>query len=621
MLTIANVSKSYGPRTLFAEVSLNIARTDRLGLVGANGAGKSTLFNIILGKDTPDEGLIEWERGANFGFLPQESAPVGDETILQIATSGGKLEPENDDDWDIDYTLEPRAKKILAGLGFRETDHDKLAKTFSGGWVMRAHLARLLVSEPTLLLLDEPTNHLDLEALLWFQDYLTRYPGGLVVISHDRAFLNALCTGMIELRGQRLHEYTGNYDDFLVERVARKERQQAMFKNQQREIAHLQTFVDRFGAKASMASRAKSKEKQIARLEEIAIDEPEDDLKKIQFRFPQPPRSGLKVMKLEHVKQSYGDHVVYQDLNFECERGQRTVLVGPNGAGKSTLLKILAGVIPINGGLREEGGNVITGYFAQNRVDNLNPKLTVLENVMELRTNENQLTEQQARGMLGTFLFRKDDVHKKVSVLSGGEKSRLALVKLLINPPNFLLMDEPTTHLDIMSIDALIAALQTYEGTLFFVSHDVHFIRQIAKTVLHVHSGRLTPYAGDYAYYLEKSKAGNERAALTAGFTDGRPKQAEAPKAEKAPAAAPTKLSGSDLRKLEKEVARLEQLVADLEAKQAKLTTELADPATYSQGAKVQQLNADLKATTDALHAASAEWEKAAQKLTDAKGA
>ena len=494
MLTIANLSKSYGPRTLFAEVSLNIARTDRLGLVGANGAGKSTLFNIILGKDQPDEGLIEWERGANFGFLPQESAPVGDETILQIATSGGKLEPENDDDWDIDYTLEPRAKKILAGLGFRESDHEKLAKTFSGGWVMRAHLARLLVSEPTLLLLDEPTNHLDLEALLWVQDYLTRDPGGLVVISHDRAFLNALCTGTIELRAQRLHCYNGNYDDFILERVARKDRQQAMFKNQQREIAHLQTFVDRFGAKASMASRAKSKEKQIARLEEVAIDEPEDDLKKIQFRFPQPPRSGLKVMKLEHVQQSYGEHVVYKDLNFECERGQRTVLVGPNGAGKSTLLKILAGVIPINGGVREEGGNVITGYFAQNRVDNLNPKLTVLENVMELRTTENGLTEQQARGMLGTFLFRKDDVNKRVSVLSGGEKSRLALVKLMINPPNFLLMDEPTTHLDIMSIDALIAALKTYEGTLYFVSHDVHFIREIAKTAGEIHSSlsRLT---------------------------------------------------------------------------------------------------------------------------------
>ena len=574
MLTIANVSKSYGPRTLFAEVSLNIARTDRLGLVGANGAGKSTLFNIILDKDKPDDGLIEWERGANFGFLPQESAPVGDETILQIATSGGKLEPENDDDWDIDYTLEPRAKKILAGLGFRESDHDKLAKTFSGGWVMRAHLARLLVSEPTLLLLDEPTNHLDLEALLWFQDYLTRYPGGLVVISHDRAFLNALCTGMIELRGQRLHCYNGNYDDFITERVARKDRQQAMFKNQQREIAHLQTFVDRFGAKASMASRAKSKEKQIARLEEVAIDEPEDDLKKIQFRFPQPPRSGLKVMKLEHVQQAYGEHVVYQDLNFECERGQRTVLVGPNGAGKSTLLKILAGVIPINGGLREVDGNVITGYFAQNRVDNLNPKLTVLENVMELRTTENGLTEQQARGMLGTFLFRKDDVHKKVSVLSGGEKSRLALVKLLINPPNFLLMDEPTTHLDIMSIDALIAALKTYEGTLYFVSHDVHFIREIAKTVLHVHSGRLTNYAGDYAYYLEKSKSGNERAALTAGFTDARPKQDEAPKAEKPKA--PAKPSASDIRKLKADVTKCEQQVSELEAKQAQIRQRIS---------------------------------------------
>ncbi len=618
MLTIANLSKSYGPRTLFAEVSLNIARTDRLGLVGANGAGKSTLFNIILGKDQPDEGLIEWERGANFGFLPQESAPVGDETILQIATSGGKLEPENDDDWDIDYTLEPRAKKILAGLGFRESDHEKLAKTFSGGWVMRAHLARLLVSEPTLLLLDEPTNHLDLEALLWFQDYLTRYPGGLVVISHDRAFLNALCTGTIELRGQRLHCYNGNYDDFIVERVARKDRQQAMFKNQQREIAHLQTFVDRFGAKASMASRAKSKEKQIARLEEVAIDEPEDDLKKIQFRFPQPPRSGLKVMKLEHVQQSYGDHVVYKDLNFECERGQRTVLVGPNGAGKSTLLKILAGVIPINSGVREEGGNVITGYFAQNRVDNLNPKLTVLENVMELRTTENGLTEQQARGMLGTFLFRKDDVHKKVSVLSGGEKSRLALVKLLINPPNFLLMDEPTTHLDIMSIDALIAALKTYEGTLYFVSHDVHFIREIAKTVLHVHSGRLTQYAGDYAYYLEKSKSGNERAALTAGFTDARPKQEEAAKVEKPKA--PAKPSASDIRKLKAEVTKCEQQVADLEAKQAQITAELADPATYTSGANLPQLNARLRDTINALQTATVAWEQAAQKLSEAEG-
>ena len=460
MLTIADVSKSYGTRTLFADVSLFIARTDRYGLVGPNGAGKTTLFNLILGEEAPDDGTIEWERGADFGFLPQESAPVADETILQIATSGKKLVPETDDDYDIDWTLEPRAKKILAGLGFREGDSDKLAKTFSGGWVMRAHLARLLVAEPALLLLDEPTNHLDLEALLWFQDYLTRYPGGLVVISHDRAFLNALCTGILELRGGTLNRYTGNYDDYMGEKEARKLQQASAFKNQQREIAHLQRFVDRFGAKASMASRAKSKEKQIERLEVVAVDEPEDDLKRIHFKFPTPPRSGLKVVELEHVQQAYGDHVVYRDLNFMAERGQRIVLVGPNGAGKSTLLKILAGVIPVQGGTVELGSNVVPGYFAQNRLDNLHAEATVFENVMELRTNENQLTEQQARAILGAFLFRKDDVHKKVSVLSGGEKSRLALARLLVKPPNLLLMDEPTTHLDIASIDALVNALK-----------------------------------------------------------------------------------------------------------------------------------------------------------------
>ena len=612
MLTIANVSKSYGPRELFAEVSLNIDSYDRLGLVGANGAGKSTLFNLILGKEKPDDGIIEWERGSDFGFLPQESAPVGEETIMQIATSGRSLNPEDED---YDYTLEPKAHKILAGLGFREGDSDKAAKTFSGGWVMRAHLARLLVSEPTLLLLDEPTNHLDLEALLWFQDYLTRYSGGLVVVSHDRAFLNALCTGIIELRSQRLHRYHGNYDDYLVEKEARKAQHQSVFKNQQREIAHLQTFVDRFGAKASMASRAKSKEKQIARLEESAIDEPENDLKKIQFKFPQPVRSGLKVMNLEHIQQSYGDHVVYRDLNFNCERGQRIVLVGPNGAGKSTLLKILADVLPTQAGTREIGTNVITGYFAQNRLDSLNPALSVMENVMELRTMDNKLTEQQARGLLGAFLFRKDDVHKPVKVLSGGEKSRLALVRLLVNPPNFLLMDEPTTHLDMASIDALIYALNSYEGTLVFISHDVHFIKQIAKNVLHVHSGRLTPYAGNYDYYLEKSKATNERAALTAGFTDGRPTQA---KAEAAKPVKPvvSKANPAEIKKLKSEVSKLEQQVAELEAKQAKLMKELSDPATYTQGARVQELNVELKATNDALAAASAQWEESATRFS-----
>ncbi|MBM3852578.1 MAG: ABC-F family ATP-binding cassette domain-containing protein, partial [Verrucomicrobia bacterium] len=505
MLTLADVAKSYGTRELFAEVSLFIARTDRLGLVGPNGAGKTTLFNLILGEEKPDTGTIEWERGASFGFLPQESAPAGNETILHLATGGRRLEP-TDDDHEVDYSFEPRARKILAGLGFKEGDADRPASTFSGGWVMRAHLARLLVAEPALLLLDEPTNHLDLEALLWFQGHLQRYPGGLVVISHDRAFLNELCTGMLELRAGRLHYYHGNYDDFVREKEARQDQQAALYKNQQREIAHLQRFVDRFGAKATLASRAKSKEKQIERLLEVAVEEPQEELKRIRFRFPQPPRSGLKAIELEGVEQAYGDLVVYRDLHLTLERGQRIVLVGPNGAGKSTLLKILAGLVPLRAGRREPGTNVTLGYFAQHRLENLNSALTVFENVMELRTAANQLTEQQARAILGAFLFRKDDVFKPVGVLSGGEKSRLALARLLVHPPNLLLMDEPTTHLDIPSIDALIGALQAFEGTLVFISHDVYFIRKIARQVLHVHRGRLTPYAGDYDYYLEKSK-------------------------------------------------------------------------------------------------------------------
>ena len=616
MLTLADVSKSYGTRELFSQVSLFVARTDRFGLVGPNGAGKSTLFNLILGEEQADEGTIEWERGADFGYLPQESAPVGEETVLSIATSGKKLMPENDDDYDIDWTLEPRAKKILAGLGFRETDHEKQAKSFSGGWVMRAHLARLLVSEPALLLLDEPTNHLDLEALLWFQDYLTRYPGGLLIVSHDREFLNVLCTGILELRSCTLNRYTGNYDDYLNEKDARKEQQAAQFKNQQREIAHLQKFVDRFGAKASMASRAKSKEKQIERLKDVAVEEPWEDLKRINFRFPQPLRSGLKVVNLKNVSQAYGDHVVYRDLNFEAERGQKIVLVGPNGAGKSTLLKILADVIPIQGGVRDLGSNVIPGYFAQNRADNLKLDLTVFENVMELRTNENQLTEQQARAVLGGFLFRKDDVHKKVSVLSGGEKSRLALARLLVNPPNLLLMDEPTTHLDIPSIDALVNALKSYEGTFIFISHDVYFIRQLAKTVLHVHSGRLTPYAGDYDYYLEKSKASNARAALTAGFTDARPKQDKPAAAPKSQSPAP-KPSSAELKKLRIEVGHLEEKVAQLETKQNELTAELEAPETYNSPGKAQHLNRELSVIVDQLTTATKAWETSAGKLAE----
>ncbi|MEW6307387.1 MAG: ribosomal protection-like ABC-F family protein, partial [Verrucomicrobiota bacterium] len=535
MLTISDVSKSFAGRVLFQDVTLQVNRGDRIGLVGPNGAGKSTLFSLILQNESPDTGNITFQRGVTVGFLPQESAPVGDETVLELATAitpeitrlqrairaWGQTHPDDLDPHEDVHTryyeleghlLESRAKKILAGLSFREKDFDRPARELSGGWVMRAHLARLLVQEPDLLMLDEPTNHLDLESLLWFQEYLKQYPGAILLISHDREFLNQLIGSVIEIRQSQIFRYRGNYDDFLVQREAQEVQLLAAYKNQQREIDRLMTFVERFRAKNTKASQAQSKLKQIERMEKI--EAPVSDDKEISFSFPQPQRSGLKVITLKDVHHAYGANVVYRGIDFQAERGQRTVLVGPNGAGKSTLLKLLAGVLPVQEGTRELGHNAKSGYYSQYRVEMLDPKRTVLEEAFD---TPQRVTEQFVRTVLGCFLFRGDDVFKRVSVLSGGEKSRLALVKLLLDPPNLLLMDEPTTHLDMPSIDALLAALDQFEGTLIFISHDVYFIRSLANHVVHVNAGQLTHYPGNYQYYLDKTAALSARAGLTAG--------------------------------------------------------------------------------------------------------
>src|SRR4051812_45455632 len=539
MLIISQVTKAFGGRTLFEEASLQVNRGDRIGLVGPNGAGKSTLFSLILGEASPDEGKIALEKSASVGFLPQEHAPAGDETVLELAcaispevTKARRIMNATPDDSPEHHEalhvfdehgggqLEPKAKRILAGLAFRESDFDRAAKTLSGGWVMRAHLARLLVQEPELLLLDEPTNHLDLESLVWFQEYLKSYPGAILMISHDREFLNQLVGSIIEIAHRRLNRYRGNWDSYVEQRAAREEQQLSAYKNQQKEIASLQLFADRFRAKASKASQAQSKLKQIDRMEKI--EAPVARERTVHFRFPQPPRSGHRVITLKQVDHAYDDLVVYRGLDFEAERGQRTVLVGPNGAGKSTLLKLLAGVLPVQHGERDLGHNVKVGYFSQYRVYMLDPKMTVLETARDM---PNPVSEQVARTVLGSFLFRGDDVFKSTAVLSGGGKTRLALVKLLLDPPNLLLMDEPTTHLDVGSIDALIGALSQYEGTLIFISHDVYFIRAVAKTVLHINAGKLTSYPGDYDYYLDKSRATSARAGTVAGIGDPGGKQ------------------------------------------------------------------------------------------------
>ena len=536
MLTIRDLKMSMGGRTLFENASFQVNYGDRVALVGPNGAGKSTLFSIILKKNVPDEGAVERDEWTMVGYLPQEGEAVGDETVLEVATGRASelprleqrlkelekegavstpeyMEAHAKHDALNDPQAEAKAKKMLAGLGFRETDFNRAAREMSGGWIMRAHLARLLVMEPDLLLLDEPTNHLDLLALLWLQNYLKNYSGALLLISHDRQFMDEVVTQVHDISEKKLIAYTGNYSDFLRLREERYEQQVAAYKNQQKEIQALQEFADRFRAVPSKASQAMSKLKQIERLE--LIEKPLAPRKPFRFQIPPPPRGGQRAVTLEGIHMAYGATKVYSGLDLVVERGERTVLVGPNGAGKSTLLKILAGVVEFQKGERKLGHNAKIGYFSQHRAGTLDPNRNVLEEVM---ASAPTLREDEARGVLGSFMFRKEEIYKLTSVLSGGEKSRLNLIKFLVDPPNLLLMDEPTTHLDIHTVESLTLALERYDGTLVFISHDVHFIKKLATKVLQVNAGQVLPFAGGYDYFLEKTGAlGDARAALTAG--------------------------------------------------------------------------------------------------------
>jgi ATP-binding cassette subfamily F protein 3 len=648
MLTVAGLSKSFGGRELFDDVSLNVMAGDRIAIVGPNGAGKSTLFKIILGQEEPDAGSVTFIRGTRTGYLPQESEPAGNETVLEIAVPH---EHEHDGQF------VAKAKQILANLGFKQTDYDRPAREMSGGWVMRAHLARLLAEEPDLLLLDEPTNHLDLETLLWFQDYLRNYPGAILLISHDREFLNNLCTHIAELRASRIMRYTGNYDSYLEQRAAAEVTMIATAKSQQREIDRMQLFVDRFRAKNTKAAQAQSKMKQIERIKEDMVELPSGPDATMGFRFPQPQRSGQRVITLENVTFGYeiktdallspslssipnggeggrrpGEEafsfttkLIYENLNFEVERDQRIVLVGPNGAGKSTLLKLLAEVLKPQAGVHKLGHNAKYGYFAQHRAAMLNPAHTVFQEALD---TPQRITEQAVRTVLGSFLFRGDDIYKPVKVLSGGEKSRLALVKLLLDPPNLLLMDEPTTHLDLASVDALIVALKQYQGTLVFISHDVHFIRALSTHVVRVEAGQLRHFGGGYQYYLDKT-AQSARAALTSSGRDALPRiqadrqvsPTESRKEQKRMEAEQRQASSRKKQEIQKRITALEKEIADLEVREGELAVELEKPETYALGGKATQINRELLEVSDRLPAATTEWEAANKELAEFEAA
>lgn len=580
MITVRDVHKAFGSQTLFEDVSLQINAGDRFALVGPNGAGKSTLFKMLLSEVEPDSGEIQFKRGASVGYLPQENPPVSESSVLEESLA------HHDDP---DGKVTAKAKSILVGLGFKESDFLRKVNTLSGGWAMRVAMARLLLQEPDLLMLDEPTNHLDLESLLWFQDYLTYYRGAIFLISHDRHFLNAVCKAVVSVQDKTLKVYHGDYEAFVRERAGERERLEQAYSAQQREIDDMQDFISRNRARASTASRAQSMIKRLEKLERIELPE---ETKKIKIRFPQPERTGARVLALKNLYKSYGEAKVYEGLDFELERGWKMAFVGHNGAGKSTLLKVLAGVIPFDKGERVLGLNVKVGYFSQHRTENLNPDKTVLQEAME---GERSLPDQMVRSVLGSFLFPGQSVFKKVGVLSGGEKSRLALVKILLDPPNVLLMDEPTTHLDLNSVEALVNALADFEGTLCFISHDLHFINALANHVVHVDRGRITLYPGNYEYF-ERRKKQNEQESAAA---------APASQAEPAPEK-PVRLTSKEerrIRALERERVRVQNRDKEhalKRAAQAKekiefLSAELQNPAIYADFAKVQEITKEIE--------------------------
>jgi ATP-binding cassette, subfamily F, member 3 len=644
LIRLHGVRYSIGARVLFSEISWSIAPGDRIALVGPNGAGKTTLLKILMGEITPESGSRVLSKGTRLGFLPQEAAERFEGTVLDRALEAHRHVLEFRDELDTlyaslrdvrqedprlphlldragelqhllelhdEHAIEPEARRVLGGLGFSAADQDRPLSEFSGGWRMRAALAALLLTDPTVLFLDEPTNHLDLPALEWLEDYLESFRGGLVVVSHDRVFLDRVAEEIRELDQQTLQEYPMSFTEYLEEREARRERLEAQNAQLDRKIAQLSRFTERFGAKATKAAQAQSKRKQIERLKTKRVVLPRRP-RGIRFQFPKPPHVGRSLVRVRDVSFGYDRRDVFAGASFEIERGEKVAIVGANGAGKTTLLRVIAGQLAPRRGEREIHPDAKAAFFAQHAAEILDGTLTVLEAVDEVATDE---ARPRLRSMLGNFLFVGDDVFKLCRILSGGERQRVAIARLLLQPTNLLLLDEPTHHLDLSGKEVLEEALDQYPGAVVVVTHDRSLMARLATRILAVEGGRVILYPGGYADYEAARLAAPEPSGLDS-HDASRPGPVPAiESSSRAPAARNARISAregerrqqAETRRRAKEMERLERELEAREAEVKAVEAELADPAVYAEGTRTRDLLAryeSLKAQVDSL------WQK-----------
>lgn len=638
MLSVTNLSIQYGGRFLFDNINLTVTNRDRIGLVGKNGAGKSTMLKIFMGLIRPESGKVSMDNNTTLGYLPQdiksdstktiyEEAAVAFDEIKHLEEESERLSEEmtHRTDYESDSYMQlletfsdlqerlhhigvtnmrETVEKILKGLGFVNGDFDRPMNEFSGGWQMRVELAKILLRSPSFILLDEPTNHLDIESIMWLENFLADYPGGVILISHDKAFLDRVTNRTVELVSGKLYDFKGvTYSQFVELRQQRRETQIAAAKRQEKEIEHTQALIEKFRAKKDKAAFAQTLIHKLEKMERIEVDELETDV--IRFRFPDAPRSGRVVVDVKELSKSYGYHRVLQNIQFELERGEKIAFIGKNGEGKTTLGKIIAGFEPATQGVAALGHNVALGYYEQHQAEALDGNQTVLQVIDDVAVGD---MRTRVRSLLGAFLFTGEDVDKKVMVLSGGEKSRLALAKMLLMPVNLLILDEPTNHLDMQAKNILKQAIQSYNGSVIIVSHDRDFLTGLTSKVYEFRNRQIKPYIGDIQQFLEERKIqsldelnlGLRRSAdlAPASATDDKQRREQARNVEK------------QLKTLQNKISKTEKNIADLEQQIAQYELLIADPDFYTKHTNPPQQLATYQQLKTQLDEEMSAWEE-----------